>query len=110
VGETAPRQLSGRSFGHFEGEVSTEAASGAGYHTEGSYYVGHSYYGQEWADDVLSSIYDASGGRTDLVAIVNAVKAKHLVHMSLFGYSAKKLSVEGDLYLLTDVRSGEAQR
>ena len=41
---------------------------------------------------------------------VDAVQAKHLVHMSLFGYAAKKLAVEGRLYLRDEVALKEAGR
>jgi len=106
VGDKAPGRISRLPYGHFEGEVHSEAASGASSYAQGSHYVGHSYYGQEWVDSMLSSIYNASGGRTDLVAIVDPLEAKHLVHMSVIGYSVKKLCIQGDLYLANDLASG----
>jgi hypothetical protein len=106
VGDKAPGGITRLPYGHFEGEVHSEAASGASSYAHGSHYGGQSYYGQEWADSMLSSIYNASRGRTDLVAIVDALEVQHLVHMSVIGYSVKKLCVQGDLYLVNDIPSG----
>ena len=113
VGGEAPTKLSERSFGHFKGENSVAAASAASsYNVQSGGYVYHvteSYYGEEKADNVLASLQKASMGRSDIVAIVNAVRVKHLVHMSFGGYSAKKVSVEGSFYLRDELVSKETK-
>ena len=114
VGDTAPKPLSGRDFGRFKGETSVAASSAASsyYARSGGavYHVSESYYGEEKADNILKSLRDASMGRSDIVSIVDAVRFKHLVHMSFGGYSAKKASVEGTLYLRDEIVSKEVKR
>jgi hypothetical protein len=68
------------------------------------YQVTETHYINERNSNVRAEIARATGGRQDLVVVVDELEAKELVHMSLFGYGAKEVGVKGRVYELDQIR------
>jgi len=110
VGDQAPLELTAAPIGKVKGEAKTSSASGASTHYEQRggdvYRVEQSAYASSMSDDIFRSLFDATGGRRDVFVVVDDLKVAGLTHMSLFGYAAMELTVEGRVFEQSALESG----
>jgi hypothetical protein len=98
IGDTAPFVFTMKEYSSFSGQASLSIMAASGSQREGDYIVHRSSRTQEEYDDVAHQISKETSGRSDLVVVVDSLRAGNRSHWSIVATTKEWIALEGRIF------------